>query len=188
MFGIGPPYLFFVRHRVPLVGLMRGGLWSWISTMLTNGIHRRLGLLHSAPNRGYLLGRGTGLEPAERSASRQLSLRAAENFPPVHSQHRCASGAPPLRSNPFLSAPARAARTSGAEGVGRVTLLQSLACAAGVVGRKTPAFDFVLWAPSIERLRLRAATGLGSGNAFVVILLRIDPIRSSSFARNSTGA
>ena len=30
MFGIGPAYLFFVRHRVPPVGLMRGGLWSWI--------------------------------------------------------------------------------------------------------------------------------------------------------------
>ena len=35
MFGIGPAYLFLVRHRLP-VGLMRKGWEPWISTMATN--------------------------------------------------------------------------------------------------------------------------------------------------------
>ena len=35
MFGIGPAYLFIVRHRLP-VGLMRGGWQPWLSTMATN--------------------------------------------------------------------------------------------------------------------------------------------------------
>jgi acyl-lipid omega-6 desaturase (Delta-12 desaturase) len=36
MFGIGPAYLFLVRHRLPPTGLLRGGLWPWLSTMVTN--------------------------------------------------------------------------------------------------------------------------------------------------------
>jgi omega-6 fatty acid desaturase (delta-12 desaturase) len=35
MFGVGPAYLFFVQHRLP-VGLMRGGWQIWLSTMATN--------------------------------------------------------------------------------------------------------------------------------------------------------
>jgi acyl-lipid omega-6 desaturase (Delta-12 desaturase) len=35
MFGIGPVYLFILRHRLP-VGLMRGGWQPWLSTMATN--------------------------------------------------------------------------------------------------------------------------------------------------------
>jgi len=35
MFGIGPAYLFIVRHRLP-VGLMRSGWRLWLSTMATN--------------------------------------------------------------------------------------------------------------------------------------------------------
>ncbi len=35
MFGVGPAYLFLVRHRLP-VGLMRKGWEPWISTMATN--------------------------------------------------------------------------------------------------------------------------------------------------------
>jgi acyl-lipid omega-6 desaturase (Delta-12 desaturase) len=35
MFGIGPAYLFFVQHRLPL-GLMSAGWAPWISTMATN--------------------------------------------------------------------------------------------------------------------------------------------------------
>jgi omega-6 fatty acid desaturase (delta-12 desaturase) len=35
MFGIGPAYLFLVRHRLPF-GLMRGGWTPWVSTMATN--------------------------------------------------------------------------------------------------------------------------------------------------------
>jgi acyl-lipid omega-6 desaturase (Delta-12 desaturase) len=35
MFGVGPAYLFIVRHRLP-VGLMRGGWQFWLSTMATN--------------------------------------------------------------------------------------------------------------------------------------------------------
>ena len=35
MFGIGPSYLFILRHRLP-VGMMRGGWKPWLSTMGTN--------------------------------------------------------------------------------------------------------------------------------------------------------
>jgi omega-6 fatty acid desaturase (delta-12 desaturase) len=35
MFGVGPAYLFFLRHRLP-IGLMRGGWRPWLSTMATN--------------------------------------------------------------------------------------------------------------------------------------------------------
>ncbi len=35
MFGIGPAYLFLLRHRLPL-GLMRSGWLPWVSTMATN--------------------------------------------------------------------------------------------------------------------------------------------------------
>jgi acyl-lipid omega-6 desaturase (Delta-12 desaturase) len=35
MFGLGPAYLFFLRHRLP-IGLMRGGWQPWLSTMVTN--------------------------------------------------------------------------------------------------------------------------------------------------------
>jgi len=35
MFGIGPAYLFFLQHRLP-IGLTRGGWKPWLSTMATN--------------------------------------------------------------------------------------------------------------------------------------------------------
>ena len=35
MFGLGPAYLFFLQHRLP-VGMMRGGWTPWLSTMATN--------------------------------------------------------------------------------------------------------------------------------------------------------
>jgi omega-6 fatty acid desaturase (delta-12 desaturase) len=35
MFGLGPAYLFFLQHRLP-VGLMRAGWQPWLSTMATN--------------------------------------------------------------------------------------------------------------------------------------------------------
>jgi acyl-lipid omega-6 desaturase (Delta-12 desaturase) len=35
MFGIGPVYVFVLRHRLPM-GMMRGGWRSWLSTMATN--------------------------------------------------------------------------------------------------------------------------------------------------------
>jgi omega-6 fatty acid desaturase (delta-12 desaturase) len=35
MFGVGPAYLFFLEHRLP-VGLMRNGWMPWLSTMATN--------------------------------------------------------------------------------------------------------------------------------------------------------
>src|SRR3982074_3516353 len=35
MFGIGPAYIFFLQHRLP-VGLMRSGWQPWLSTMATN--------------------------------------------------------------------------------------------------------------------------------------------------------
>ena len=36
MFGVGPIYLFMLRHRLPL-GFMRDGWAPWVSTMATNG-------------------------------------------------------------------------------------------------------------------------------------------------------
>jgi omega-6 fatty acid desaturase (delta-12 desaturase) len=35
MFGVGPAYLFFLRHRLP-IGLMRAGWQPWLSAMATN--------------------------------------------------------------------------------------------------------------------------------------------------------
>ena len=35
MFGLGPAYLFFLQHRLP-IGLMRSGWQPWLSTMATN--------------------------------------------------------------------------------------------------------------------------------------------------------
>jgi acyl-lipid omega-6 desaturase (Delta-12 desaturase) len=35
MFGLGPPFLFIVQHRLP-IGLMRAGWQPWLSTMATN--------------------------------------------------------------------------------------------------------------------------------------------------------
>lgn len=35
LFGVGPAYLFFLQHRLP-VGLMRGGWRPWLSAMATN--------------------------------------------------------------------------------------------------------------------------------------------------------
>jgi omega-6 fatty acid desaturase (delta-12 desaturase) len=35
MFGLGPAYLFFLQHRMP-IGLIRGGWKPWLSTMATN--------------------------------------------------------------------------------------------------------------------------------------------------------
>lgn len=35
MFGIGPAYLFVLRHRLP-IGMLRGGWQPWLSTMTTN--------------------------------------------------------------------------------------------------------------------------------------------------------
>jgi omega-6 fatty acid desaturase (delta-12 desaturase) len=37
MFGIGPAYLFILRHRLP-IGMMRGGWTPWLSTMGTNAV------------------------------------------------------------------------------------------------------------------------------------------------------
>ena len=36
MFGLGPAYMFIIRHRLP-IGLMREGWKPWVSTMMTNG-------------------------------------------------------------------------------------------------------------------------------------------------------
>ncbi|MFX5602859.1 hypothetical protein ABTD90_20140, partial [Acinetobacter baumannii] len=35
MFGVGPSYLFILKHRLPL-GMMRAGWKPWLSTMGTN--------------------------------------------------------------------------------------------------------------------------------------------------------
>ena len=35
MFGLGPAYLFILRHRLP-IGVMCGGCQPWLSTMATN--------------------------------------------------------------------------------------------------------------------------------------------------------
>jgi omega-6 fatty acid desaturase (delta-12 desaturase) len=44
MFGLGPPYLFLVQHRLP-VGMMRKGWRPWVSTMATNAAIAVLGVI-----------------------------------------------------------------------------------------------------------------------------------------------
>ena len=126
MFGIGPAYLFVLRHRLP-IGLMRGGWRPWLSTMATNfsialivghadladrhqgvparpsadhaarGLDRRLAVLRAASVRAHDLGAGCGLEPAPRRVARQLALRPAGDPALVHGQHRHAPRPSPVQ-------------------------------------------------------------------------------------------
>lgn len=52
MFGVGPAYLFFLQHRLP-IGMMRGGWQPWLSTMATN-----LGILLVAVGTSWVVGLG----------------------------------------------------------------------------------------------------------------------------------
>jgi hypothetical protein len=99
--GLGPFYLFVLKHRLP-VRLMRAGRAPWLSTMSTNLaiavvigllvlpgsarlssgagadhlaclVGRRLAVLRAAPVRAHLL-RGRGLERPHRSPARQLTI------------------------------------------------------------------------------------------------------------------
>jgi omega-6 fatty acid desaturase (delta-12 desaturase) len=103
MFGVGPAYLFILRHRLPM-GLLRGGLEPWISAMATNAaiaivvsaviwdgrrgrtharatadhasrcLDRRLAILCPTPVRGYLVGARRRLDFPRGGTARQLAL------------------------------------------------------------------------------------------------------------------
>ena len=55
MFGLGPAYLFLLRHRLPF-GSMRGGAMPWLSTLFTN-----LGLAAASALLIYVVGIGAFL-------------------------------------------------------------------------------------------------------------------------------
>jgi acyl-lipid omega-6 desaturase (Delta-12 desaturase) len=56
MFGVGPTYLFILRHRLP-IGMMRGGWKPWLSTMGTNAAIAILvaGMIHLVGYAPFLL-------------------------------------------------------------------------------------------------------------------------------------
>jgi len=157
MFGVGPIYLFILRHRLPF-GLAREGLAPWISTMATNGgialvaaaMIRWLGvgpfLLVHLPI--VFIAGAVGMwlffvqhqfEHTLWSEGRDWSFAGAAlygsshyDLPPVlhwftanigmhHIHHLCSR-------IPFYRLPAALRDHPGLVTVGRVTLVQSLAC------------------------------------------------------------
>ena len=143
LLGLGPFYLFVLKHRLP-VRLMRAGRDPWLSVMSTNLaiavvvgllvavlgaarlsagagadhlarlVGRRLAVLCAAPVRAHLLGVGRGLEPPHRRPARQLALRSAARAALVHGQHRHPSRPSSVQPDPLLPARRGAARASGA--------------------------------------------------------------------------
>ena len=117
MFGIGPAYVFILRHRLPM-GLLGRGWRPWLSAMATNVaiavlvatmirlvgigpfllVHLPivlpaasigvLAVLRTAPVRGHFLGPSEGLESPPGGAARQFALRLAERPALVHRQYR----------------------------------------------------------------------------------------------------
>jgi acyl-lipid omega-6 desaturase (Delta-12 desaturase) len=170
MFGLGPAYLFIVQHRVP-VGLMRSGWQPWLSAMATNiaiaalvatmiwlvGIgpfllvHLPIVLLaasagvwlfyvqHQFENTAWVYDKAWNLQEAALHGSSHYALPSllrwfTANIGVHHIHHLC-SGIPyyrlplVLRDHPEL------------DGIGRLTLLESLRCV-----------RLVLWDESQRRL------------------------------------
>ncbi len=141
MFGLGPVYVFLLRHRLPLGG-MRGGWTPWLGAMATNLVIAvgLAAIVWTGGLRSLLLvqlpitlvasaigvwlfyvqhqfeGGGVdtrlGLAVRRRRPERQLSLPPARRAGLVHGQHRGASRAPPVQPHPILSAARSAARPS----------------------------------------------------------------------------
>ena len=143
MFGIGPAYLFFLQHRLP-VGQMRGGWRPWVSAMATNlGIGlAAAGLIWLVGLKAFLLvhlpimllaaSLGVWLfyvqhqfEQTSWDRDEDWTLQAAAlhgsshyDLPAlpalVHRQYRHAPCSSSEQPHPVLPAAARAARSSGA--------------------------------------------------------------------------
>ncbi len=157
MFGLGPAYLFIVEHRLP-IDLMRSGWMPWLSTMATNFaiaafvatmiwlvgirpfliVHLPITLLaasigvwlfyvqHQFENTVWAHGRAWSLHEAALHGSSHYALPGPLRWFTanigVHHVHHLCSRVPcyrlplVLRDHPNL------------EGIGRLTLLQSLKC------------------------------------------------------------
>jgi len=171
LFGLGPAYLFFVRHRLPLVGLMHGGVRPWISTMLTNAaialivfvmmwfvgvgpfliVHLPITLLAASIGVWLFYVQHhsripSGLRPTGGTCTTQhFTAAPTTRCRAFYAGLRPISAHTPLQPNPLLSAPACAAQPSRAQlNRTRDTVSKPRLRPAGVVGRKTSAIDFVL--------------------------------------------
>jgi omega-6 fatty acid desaturase (delta-12 desaturase) len=76
LFGIGPAYLFLLRHRLP-VGMMRGGWRPWTSALGTNAGIAVSGLLIWAHGREAVPADLSSDHPGRRLARRVVLLRPA---------------------------------------------------------------------------------------------------------------
>jgi acyl-lipid omega-6 desaturase (Delta-12 desaturase) len=166
MFGVGPTYLFILRHRLP-IGMMRNGWRPWLSTMGTNvaiavliaGMIRLVGLgpfllVHLpitvlAASIGVWLfyvqhqfentswSRDEGLEPSRSCALWQFALSLAECLPLVHREHRRPPRPSSMQSNSLLSAAGRTPGSSGTRWCGTNHPVPEFAmCAEGLGGRE----------------------------------------------------
>ena len=144
MFGIGPAYLFILKHRLP-VGLLRNGWQPWLSTMATNfaiaviaaGLIRLIGIgpflfvhlpiMLLAGSVGVWLfyvqhqfemqfswGTQRRMDISRGGPARKLALRAAGDPALVHCQYRRAPCPPPRERHSLLPPAAGAARPSRA--------------------------------------------------------------------------
>ena len=157
MFGLGPAYLFFLEHRLP-VGLMRNGWMPWLSTMATNVaiaalaatmiwlvgigafllVHLPVMLLaasagvwlfyvqHQFENTGWAHDRAWDLQDAALRGSSHYALPSllrwfTANIGVHHIHHLCSR-------IPYYRLPLVLHDYPKLDGIGRLTLLQSLGC------------------------------------------------------------
>ena len=157
MFGFGPAYLFFLQHRLP-IGLMRGGWQPWLSTMATNlailliatvairvvGIgpfllvHLPITLIgaslgvwlfyvqHQFENTVWAHDHGWNLQEAALHGSSHYALPSllrwfTANVGVHHIHHLCSR-------IPYYRLPLVLRDYPALDGIGRLTLLQSLRC------------------------------------------------------------
>ncbi len=114
LFGIGPAYLFFVQHRLS-VGLMRSGWQPWLSTMATNA-----GIAAVVASMIWLVGVGPFLGSSHYALPSPLRWFTA-NIGIHHIHHLCSR-------IPFYRLPLVLRDHPDLDGIGRLTLLQSLRC------------------------------------------------------------
>ena len=173
MFGVGPTYLFILRHRLP-IGMMRNGWRPWLSTMGTNiaiailvaAIIRLVGfgpflLVHLpitvlAASIGVWLfyiqhqfedtswSRDEAWSFSRSCAAWQFPLSLAGCLALVHGEHRRTPRPSPVRSNSLLSAAGCAPGSSGIRCHWTNHPLPKFAvCAESLVGREGAAAHFV---------------------------------------------
>ena len=173
MFGVGPTYLFILRHRLP-IGMMRNGWQPWLSTMGTNvaiavlivGMIRLVGpgpfLLVHLPIMVLAASIGVWLfyvqhqfENTSWSCDEAWSFHEAALYGSshyhlpwvlalVHREHRRPPRPSSMQSNSLLSAAGRAPGSSGTRKCGPNHPRPELAmCAEGLVGREGATAHFV---------------------------------------------